>query len=386
MRIFLLAGVFFLALFTPSKSQPTVGKDIVTVDYQMAEKAIEWLEFIRSGADSASLRKAFMEKIAPTKGCQAIIHHWARFKKWNEEEFFYFLMRALDNPPSQEPRTNKDGTLTDFGIRRKLWLDALANPEKLRKNIAALKKAALKDTAMALAKKYLPQEAIISNDFYIVLFGASSAFSVGRENGFDLLQLPKTDEGSIDIQRTIQTLAHEMHHTGFSYCHDQYMSEVKNSENILLVGLLAAEGMPTYFINKPFDQLEKLKSSKEESNRQLAKDWKTHLARLPELYVKAAKDVQLNLEGKIGQKEIFKNWMSGMQGPAYVLGANMFFIIEKYLGVDSARVVARDFRRFLLMYNAAAKKAKRQGDPCFIFDEDLVDKVAAYTGNEKVKQ
>ena len=61
-------------------------KDIVTIDFGMVERGIEWLEFINAGKDDEAVKDFFMTKVAPTKGCQAIIHHWARFMKWDEEE------------------------------------------------------------------------------------------------------------------------------------------------------------------------------------------------------------------------------------------------------------------------------------------------------------
>ena len=43
-------------------------KDTVRVDYTMAERTVEWLRFINTGADDASVKQFFMEKVAPTGG------------------------------------------------------------------------------------------------------------------------------------------------------------------------------------------------------------------------------------------------------------------------------------------------------------------------------
>jgi len=72
MSIFVLWG--FRACSYPSESPI----DQVTIDFDMVDTGIDWLELIHSGPPEEQLKTAFMERIVPTQGCQAIIHHWAR--------------------------------------------------------------------------------------------------------------------------------------------------------------------------------------------------------------------------------------------------------------------------------------------------------------------
>lgn len=373
--------LFFIQGHSQIKNNDTV-EQTVTIDYQMAEKAIEWLEFIKDEHDLEKIKKCFMTEVAPTEGCQSIIKHWQRFRNWNEDIFFNFIMEALNRIPTDKSLKNEDGSLTPFGLRQSLWLQALNNTEKLRADLKRLKEAKLREAALDLARKYLPEEADISNRFYVVLFGASSAFSVGEENGYDLLQLPKGPDGQLDLQNIVETFAHEMHHSGFLNCTDQHMSEVKNKERIMLPGILAAEGMPTHFINRVKENLHLLKSSPNEISRQLASQWEENLSRLPELYQEAEKDIELNMKGEIGQKEIFEKWVSGLQGTAYVLGSDMFSVIERYLGLEEAKNVARDYRLLLSVYNAAAEKARAAGENLFMFDKEQVRELETFTGDD----
>lgn len=373
--------LFFIQGQSQIKNNDTV-EQTVTIDYQMAEKAIEWLEFIKDEHDLEKIKKYFMREVAPTEGCQSIIKHWQRFRNWNEDIFFNFIMEALNRIPTDKSLKNEDGSLTPFGLRQSLWLQALNNTERLRADLKILKEARLREAALDLARKYLPEEADISNRFYVVLFGASSAFSVGEENGYDLLQLPKGPDGQLDLQNIVETFAHEMHHSGFLNCTDQHMSEVKNKERIMLPGILAAEGMPTHFINRVKENLHLLKSSPNEISRQLASQWEENLSRLPELYQEAEKDIELNMKGEIGQKEIFEKWVSGLQGAAYVLGSDMFSVIERYLGLEEAKNVARDYRLLLSVYNAAAEKARAAGENLFMFDKEQVRELKTFTGDD----
>jgi hypothetical protein len=346
----------------------------------MAEAAIAWLDYVKAEPGMGNIRQRFMTDVAPTEGCQAIIHHWERFRDWDEETFLTFILEALREIPTDQDLENEDGSLTSFGMRRKLWTYALNNTMRLREDLNQLKKAGVRDASLELARQYLPDDADISNRFYVVLFGASSAFSVGDENGFDLLQLPKRPSGEIFVENVIETFAHEMHHSGFSSCTEKHMTDVENEDGIMLAGLLAAEGMPTYFINRVRENLPVLKASTNEWHQMLAAQWKDNLARLPELYAQAEKDIRLNMNGGIGQQEIFETWMSGLQGPAYVLGSDMFAVIEEYLGLEEAKRIAQDYRRLLSIYNRAAENANAAGRKLFLFDKALAEQLTGFTG------
>jgi len=339
----------------------------------MAERAVDWLEFINTEPGDEAIKDYFFKNVAPTKGCQSIIKHWKRFMKWDNEEFFRFLMEALDRIPTDRPLVNEDGSLSSLGKRRMLWTAALDNPQLIRTDIENLKEMNVVDTALTLARMYLPENARIDNSFYFVLFGASNAFSIGEENGFDVLQLYKHADGSIDVEEVILLLAHEMHHTGFVSC-----EKVETGENTLLLGILAAEGMPTHFIDRRTDRIEQYKSSYDKILGNLATQWESHLQRMPQIYWEAEKDIELNLEGQMGQKEIWARWMDGLQGQAYALGSDMFSVIDRYLGVDSARIVPADVRQFLRIYNTAAQIGNNRGGDYYVFKDELVSRVTNY--------
>ncbi len=371
LSIFILNGLL-------TGSTPLETKDRVIIDFEMVEKGIQWLELINTGEEEEAIKKYFMSHVAPTRGCQAIIHHWARFREWNSEIFYRFIMTALDRIPTDEKIKNEDGSLTSLGSRRMLWIKALHNTGQLKQDLAELKTIDFYKESLQLAKQFLPAQAVLEADFYFVLFGHSTAFSVGKENGFDFLQLTKTGDGKIDIQELTRTFAHELHHTGFEYLMKQNLKDVEKGENILLVGILAAEGMPTYFIDQPGKHLEEYKTSKNSSHPQVAVDWEKHSARLNELYKEAEADLVLNLEGKKGQAELMSRWMSGTKGAAYVLGADMMAVIDKYLGREFALGIALDYRSFLMVYNQAARNAAAKGDKIFIFSQDLARRISQY--------
>ncbi len=364
----LLTCLAFLACSDRKTADPA---EHVSIDFTMTDKAIDWLQLIRDGAGENEIREYFMTHVAPTGGCQSIVHHWARFKDWDSDKFLTFILEGLGYIESDKPLENADGSLTALGRRRMLWTLALNNLAQLKRDVATLKQMNLTDTAAALAARYLPQNAQLRADFYIVLFGGSSAYSVGGENGFDMLQMPRNEDGSLDIEDALQTFAHELHHTGFASLNGSIVSD-----STKLVGILAAEGAPTHFIDGFPARANIYAQSRDKVQNDVARDWYKHQKRLPELYAEAALDIERNLTGETTTGELFSTWMGGIKGPAYVLGADMYATIDRYLGLDSAKAVIGDCRKLLTIYNAAARKANAGGAECFLFDDSLAVRVA----------
>jgi hypothetical protein len=350
----------------------------VSVDYKMVETGIDWLELIRSGAGDKEIKRFFMEKVAPTGGCQSIIHHWARFKKWDEELLYAFILEGLGRIPATGKLKNDDGTPTMLGRRRELWQKALNDIDGLKQRLKTLKQSRFVDNAVRLATENLPAEAKVGADFYFVLFGHSTAYSVGQENGYDFLQLPQTKNGTLDIRQLTETFAHELHHTGFSYLADKIPGTFENGERIMLAGILAGEGMPTHFVDQRGKRLQEFENHHNPLYRMVASDWKKHSARIPQLLKKAQQDIALNLEGKLDQAAIMKDWMGGVTGPAYVLGSYLFQTIHHHLGKKAAIAVATDYRTILQVYNKAVDKGKDREPNLFKFDSSLAQKLADF--------
>ena len=363
-----------LVLVACSDRRAANPAEYVSIDYKMAGEALDWLQLIKDGAGDEEIREYFMTHVASTQGCQSIVHHWARFMEWDSDKFLTFVLEGLGRIEGDGPLENADGSLTALGKRRMLWTSALENLDQLKRDVASLKQMQLTDTAAALAARYLPHNAQLKANFYIVLFGGSSAYSVGGENGFDMLQMPRNDDNSLDVEDALRTFAHELHHTGFGSLVDSTVSD-----NTSLVGILAAEGAPTYFIDGFPGRADIYARSQNKVQNDVARDWHKHQERLPELYAQAALDIERNSTGEAPVDELFGNWMGGIKGPAYVLGADMYATIDRYLGLDSAKVIIGDYRKLLTIYNAAAREANAGGAECFLFDDSLASRLGRST-------
>ena len=352
--------------------------DTVSVGYDMAEAGLDWLDLVAQDADAGRLRAFFFDEVAPTAGCQAIIAHWARFRDWDEAMFYDFILEALGLKPTDAPLVDADGHPTGLGHARRLWSSALANRKQLRADLAALRDIDLRTAALTEARRYLPAEADVTNHFHVVLFGASNAFSVGNENGLDLLQLKRNGDGSLDVTETVALFAHEMHHSGLSSAMTVHMGNVADDDHITLPGVLIAEGMATYFITPPGPNLERWRASDDPMERQLAADWDRHAAALPELYAMAATDIGRGLDGSLTIDDLVQHWLGGMQGPAYALGTDMMGLIDRELGRETAIGLSRDSRLLLETYNRAARSARKHGEEAYLFPDPLAARLAAF--------
>jgi hypothetical protein len=352
--------------------------DRVTVDFDMADAGLRWLELVAAGADDDSLHAVFMQTVAPTAGCQAIIRHWARFRDWDGEIFYGFILEALGRKATEKPLMEEDGHPTTLGHARRRWNAALRNPDQYRRNLEALEAADIRDAALARARRYLPPEADVSNRFHVVLFGASNAFSVGDENGFDLLQLDTLADGNIDVEGVTALFAHEMHHSGLSSAREQHMGPAAHDDHLTLPGVLVAEGLATFYLTPPFPKLQEWEESKDPAKRELAADWERHLTDMPSLYEQAARDIPLGLNGTLSTPDLVERWLGGMQGPAYGLGVDMIRTIDAELGTEAAVNLARDPRRLLTTYNEAAAKAREEGRDAYLFDPGLAARLESF--------
>jgi len=389
----LLLGAIAAVLIACGSPEPGAGVDAgpgqdrlvdsVTVNYDMADAGLRWLELVTAGADDEALREAFSRDVAPTAGCQAIIRHWERFRPWDEDLFFDFILEALDRKATDAPLVDEYGQETRLGHARRLWLAAVADRDRLSKNLEALRSIDVRQVALNRARRFLPAEADVSNRFHVVLFGASGAFSVGEDNGFDLLQLKRLPDGEIDVEWVIDLFAHEMHHSGLTSAMEQSMGEAADDDRIVLPGVLVAEGTATYFTTPPFPQLEAWRLSDDPTDRGLAADWDRHLANMPSLYAQAEADIELGLNGGLTTDDLMARWLGGYQGAAYGLGVDMMRTIDTELGTETAVNLARDSRRLLTTYNRAAMSAREEGREAYLFNAALAERLEAFVPGDE---
>ncbi|MCJ7650447.1 MAG: hypothetical protein MUP85_17700 [Candidatus Lokiarchaeota archaeon] len=339
----------------------------------MAEQTLELLQLAKTEVSPDSLKNYFTKKIIPTKGFKCLIRHFSRFNKWDAEKFYDQLIQSIKKQTLEDLLYNEKGELNFYGRSKVLWLGAFNNIDSLRNIITYLKNLDLKTQTIIEAKKYLPENSTININFYFVLSGGSPAFSIGNENGIDVLQLPRLSNDEINIQRLLNNIAHESHHSGlFSYL-SEYSPSLLEDSRFNLLGTIVAEGIPTYYINNLPKKLNEIYQTDDPLDKQVIADWNKHLSSIKELYRIAELDIAKSMEGKLTEQELFERWLSGAQGAAYILGTDMFDTIDRCFSVDITIEIIKDIRKLLFYYNEGAKKLTEENK--FIFNTELVEMI-----------
>lgn len=365
-RIILLLLSFIMLLVCFCQEKTT--RNEVIFDYTGAEKMIEWLGKMKKGTSMENLEHEFFSDVVTTKGYKAILSHWSRFFEWNEEILFDWIMIRLGKKQFDDPVIERDANKEFFEYSKNLWQKALADPQKLATDLQQLKELNVKERSIDLARNYLPPEVKLNAKFYIVLFGASGAFSVGDVNGFDLLQLMRKQDGSIFTEEVMRLFAHELHHTGFTYFREHHAVENDDDNKLYLLKLLVSEGTPTALIN---DMPEALKYYTGETGENLRKDWEFALNHKDSLYARVEEDVLKSMESG-WTDSMFRRWMGGWQGPAYVIGADIVRTIYDHLGKEALFKTFKDVRILPEIYNNAAKLAQEKGKDKYLFSEEFI--------------
>ena len=366
----------FACLLIPVGCQGVFGPQ-TSVTYEAAEATLDWLEFASTSTDTSTLRAYFHERVASTAGCSAIVRHHSRFRTWGADDYFADVMEAIGRLPSDMPLRDEDGQLTRFGFRRQLWSGAIQDPGRYRAYLDELRAGDVVFRAETLARSLLPDAADIGSRFHIVLLGTSPAFSVGSENGFDLLQLPRHQDESLKTEEIVRTFAHEMHHTGFANASRESLDSRAATAALEFLQALAAEGMATALINGMPERLEAMRAWDAPMIQMVVSDWDRLLPQLPELYAAAEKDLTDILEGTFSEERIGGFWLRGAQGPLYVLGVDMIRTIQSELGTDAAVSVAEDVINLLVLYDRAARRVIERGGRKYRFPPDLVRRAGA---------
>ena len=370
-----ILNFFFIIFFTFGILPDPIPE---RVDFSMVEKGIEWMKLIRGGGDKAEQLNFFKDNILVTSGADSIKKYWRSITKGDIPEleaYFYHLLKK------REP-----GKKWNYSILTKEWykrsrrilLKVFRRPDFYDKVLDKLKKYNISGEALILAGEYLPDINLDDIKIEFIFFGHSLAFSVENRCVYDFLQLPIDKKGNIYIDEVIQTLAHEIHHLGFKRISDRKMGGVVNREKLALIWMLSSEGIPTFYIDKPFNRIREFKKRKDVLYRRIASDWNKHRGNLKDLYIEAENYISHALKGELSFTAIKWKWNEGVKGAVYVLGSDMVSVIDEFLGKNAVLDVMTDYRRLIEIYNKAAKAGNRTGRKLYVFSAKIEKMVSGF--------
>lgn len=348
------------------------------VDFSMAEKSIEWIKLIRGGSNKAEQEIFFKNNISITSGADSIKKYWRSITEGEIPELNTYFFHLLKK---REPgKTWNISVLTRkwYQRSRELLLKVYKKPDFYKNILEKLKKYDIAGEALKLAGECLPDVSLDDIKIEFIFFGHSLAFTVENMCVYDFLQLPVDKKGNIFIDEVIQTLAHEIHHLGFKRISNNKMTGVVNMEKLSLIWMLSSEGIPTFYIDKPFKKINEFKKRKDILYKRIASDWKKHKENLNDLYIEAENDISLALKGGLSLSAINWKWNEGVKGAVYVLGSDMISVIDEFLGKDAVMDVIADYRKLITIYNSAAKAGNRAGREFYVFSDKIGDMISGF--------
>lgn len=244
--------------------------------------------------------------------------------------------------------------------------DLLAKRETLGRVLAEWKHADLTHAA-GLALAYLPPDAKIRAKIYPVIKPQKNSFVFETDTNPAIFKYIEEEPRS-EFERT---MAHELHHVGFSVCNEDDSKLPKNIEQtinwITAFGeghaVLAAAGGP----DKP-------------PQERYAKEWKDEMAKFDTNF----HDVEAFLLDVAAKRltgdDVSKKGFTffGLLGPWYTVGWKMDVVIEKTLGHQALVDAMCHPRTYLGTYNRAAGLfEKKSGEKLPRWPQKLVDAVSS---------
>jgi len=347
-------------------------------DFTMVEKCLEWMKYIKSGADRTDQERYFNEHISPTSGADSIIRYWESISAQRIPGLSDYFYRLLKGRISAEKPDYEFITKEWYARSGKLLRRMYDRPDFYEKVLSRLKTSGIRKNALSLALECLPGVDLMDIKVEFIVFGHSLAFSVGDRCVYDFLQLPVDKKGNINVNEVVQTLGHEIHHLGFERISKERMRSVFNLEKLTLIWLLSSEGIPTYYIDRPHEMIGEYRKRSDVLYKMIASDWDRHRGNLNNLYREAANDIELGLKGDLSLSAVTWKWNEGVKGAVYVLGSDMISVIDEFLGKDAVKEVVFDYRKLIGIYNRAADKGNLTGRDYYVFSRGLARKIMEF--------
>jgi hypothetical protein len=239
-------------------------------------------------------------------------------------------------------------------------------------------KSANLDEAARRALAYLPDRAIIAAKIYPVIKPKKNSFVFELDSDPAIfLYLDPT----LSQERFINTLAHELHHIGFSSI-ERVLRETPDWQNLSNahqdalewvtafgegLAMLAAAGGP---------EVHPHALSPEEDRRRWEADLDNFNQDLPRLDKFLTDVLSGTLHGEAAMKAGYEFF--GVQGPWYTVGWQMAVLIEKYEGRQKVIESFCNPWRLLSVYNHAARRYYREAaTPLAMWSDGLVEGLAA---------
>jgi hypothetical protein len=311
--------------------------------------------------DGEALEKVsgMLDGLLATRPYRVLFQHYNR--EWRPDHLpvatFKRMILGLQYAGQYVPGENERADA--MRLRWAKFYPELAVYEKQLRQLEATDVRKVVEDSIDYAQSWLPPGWEIPS-FYlpVVPNGGSPAFTIHGVQGYDFLQLSRTDPGEIDLEVFAANVAHESHHLGMR----SPMPEGLTAAEALayrVVTLTVAEGAATAFMSgAPAGRVPASSDVRFHSMKgDLEEAWNRNVAAEEEILERQVAMLSKALAGALTETELHRElndyWLSGLVGRAYVLGAEMFGAIYLAHGRSGVFSAMADPRKLFALYNSA---------------------------------
>ena len=334
---------------------------------RQATEMIEFLERLRDTSSEEELSQALSD-IVSGPSYTAMFAHYNR--SWRPDHLpkadFESMVLGLRGD-FESPTNDRAAQMLPR------WTGALTRLDGLVADVRELERLVdegLVENAIAEASRWLPptELGISVDEVHFYLDGGSFPWANEGAVGVDVLQLPRSGDGSIDLAALEPLLAHEFHHLGLAAAWAESDREPLAENHRLalrFLRFLVGEGSAMKLVNNaPGGRVPAIASrSADELDESMREDWRVYRLEEPELFAEAARVLGDLLAGRMSEGDLNESmrtyWLPGPPralGRNYYLGAELIGSVYHAHGREAVfRLIVRP-ECLLAEYNRAAER------------------------------
>jgi hypothetical protein len=373
-------GISALVFSTPLPAQN------VEVDVSACYRMSSVLVAMKNGKSKAEV-SAMLDSVLDTRPYKTMFRHYNRPYRPNHlpTSVFKRMILSLQFTGEYSPEENQRADQM-LGVWTKFYND----PALFQKNLQQLKTVNLTtliNDGVNYAQSWLPSGWQIPGFyFFIHPNGGSGAFAIDGTQGYDFFQLPRDSSGNINWGELVGTISHESHHLGMK---GSYPGSMTSSDSIAydFLSMFVGEGTATKFVdNAPGGFVPEVDHARTSRGHAFGGEgvdslWKAYTLEEANLFKRMVETFEKAYSGHLSDKqlkaEISDYWLSGLKGPVYFLGSELFGAIYHAFGKDGSFAAMQDPRQIFELYNTAIKTKPELLGRCYVIPDLTVQHALA---------
>jgi hypothetical protein len=383
---FILTLIIIVSLLAILPRQATTQTAAVNIEIDTAAcyGMFDILEGMKSG-DDLSKATTRLDSVLSMRAYKTMFRHYNRDWRPNHlpQDVFKRMILSLRYPDQYMEGENRRA---EHMLPK--WRDYYDNPDKYEKHLQELEGVDIGQLvlrSMDHARSWLPPEMTIG-EFYFFIHpnGGSPGFVIDDSQGYDFFQLPRDDEGVLQLNVLGEIIAHECHHLGLE---TPPVPRNTQADSIAFYFLEAfvGEGTANKFINNcgggrvPRIDADRMNTIMDPSTNEMTREsWEEYTRDEDDLFKNMVETFDRAAAGELTRDQLdialSEYWITGMMPRVYFVGSELFGAIYFGFGKEGCYEVMRDPRKMFDYYNKAIEKRSDVLAQCPKIPQSTVDR------------